>query len=191
LVHRAGHVRQQPHPLLVPHVSTAHLTPATGRFSFLTLRNSSGEHEVEYGHGEAGKKRKKADANGPPPASPVSFVLRMFAHSKMPQALAAYSTPSKIAWQTYSCSSQVGASVKTRVKVYGLVNALRIWKFHSFFNPEVTPEVRVLRRSAGAAEIAIECSGRRTRCVGGAGLPRQRIQVTYLVRSKNSNSLRG
>ena len=34
-----------------------------------------------------------------------------------------YSMPSRIAWHTYSCNSQEGASVKVRVNVYGFVKA--------------------------------------------------------------------
>src|SRR5579862_3871802 len=46
----------------------------------------------------------------------------------------------------------------------------------SFLNPEVAAEIRVLRRSTRAAEIAVEVPRGCTRCIGGAGRPRGRIQ---------------
>jgi hypothetical protein len=64
-----------------------------------------------------------ADGNYPLEREPGVCNRYIFRPSQFKGAVGAGMSPSRTAWQTYSCNSQPGARVKTRLNVYGLVKA--------------------------------------------------------------------
>jgi hypothetical protein len=64
-----------------------------------------------------------ADGNYPLEREPGVYNRYIFRPSQFKGAVGAGMSPSRTAWQTYSCNSQPGARVKTRLNVYGFVKA--------------------------------------------------------------------